>query len=424
MLRPEDVLITHRLYERPPRQPQLEQELRAYRELSDLMTADPALAIERFLNLSVELCPAAGSAGLSELAVDESGDPFFKWTAMSGALAPNVGGTTPRDFSPCGLCLDNHHTILVERPARVFTYFNHAEPEIVEGLVVPLYDTGKRALGTLWVASHDHSQRFDPTDARVMEQLAVQLVLAIKLRRKAKVLVQLEETARDKEILVHEVRHRVKNMIQMTSSLLHLQERSVESRDARSALREARSRLLVLSSVYDTLLRADSDARKVDVSRLIESLVAVLAESSSNARRIALRADCEPLLLGVTTAVPLGLIVNEAVTNALKHAFEPGQQGEMLVELRRNGSSCSLTISDNGRGFERPVREGSLGMRLIKSFARQLKAKLVIDGSNGVTIRLDFKVAGNRDRETEPGVAAVEWAAAPALQARSGVAPA
>lgn len=420
VLRPGDVLITPRLYERAPRPPQLKRELSAYRELSDLMTADAALAIQRFLDLAVELCPAAGSAGLSELAIDAAGETYFEWTAMSGALAPYVGGTTPRDFSPCGLCLDNHHTILVERPGRVFTYFNEAEPEIVEGLIVPLYDTGKRPLGTLWVTSHEGSKLFDPTDARVMEQLAVQLVLAIKLRRKAKILVQLEETAKDNETLVYEVRHRVKNMIQMTSSLLHLQERAVKSSDARSALREARNRLLVLSSVYESFFRTDVDARKVEVCRLIEVLTKALGDSSPNARRITIRADCDSVQLGVTTAVPLGLIVNEAVTNALKHAFEPDGAGEINVQLRRTGSSCSLTISDNGKGFDRPVRDGSLGMRLIKSLARQLKAKLAIDGSNGATIRLDFTVGDTHEFETEIGLTEPASPAASVRHMRTG----
>lgn len=245
----DDVLITHELYKRPARPADLSTELNAHRELSSLMANDPLLAIRRFLDLALELCPAAGSAGLSELTEHSDGEQVFEWTALAGAFAPYEGGSTPRHFSPCGLCLDNHHTILLDRPGRLFTYLSHAEPEIVEGLVVPLYDTGKRPLGTLWITSHDPDARFDPTDARVMEQLAVQLVLAIKLRRKASLMVRLEETARDNEVLVEEVRHRVKNMIQMTSGLLQLQQRGVQSREAKVALQDAQSRLLVLASL-------------------------------------------------------------------------------------------------------------------------------------------------------------------------------
>jgi two-component sensor histidine kinase len=389
-VQPDDVLITPQLYARSPRAPDLQTELAAYRELSLLMTVDPVEAIQRFLDLAVELCPAAGSAGLSELTKAHGADEAFAWTAMSGAFAPYVGGTTPRDFSPCGLCLDQHHTILVERPGRVFTYFNDAEPEIIEGLIVPLYDTGKRAIGTLWVTSHQGDTGFDPTDARVMEQLAVQLVLAIKLRRKAALYSKLEEAMRDKDVLVHEVRHRVKNMIQMASALLFLQERGIRSGGARSALREAQSRLLVLASVYEALLLPDADGRRVDLGALINSLAAALQGSGSQGDKVEIKTDCDEAILGVSQAVPVGLIVNEAVTNALKHAFKGRSSGQVNVQLRKAGAECVLVVSDDGCGFDTPARKGSLGMRLMKSLARQVGGRFSVDGSSGTTLRLEW----------------------------------
>ena len=393
VLQPDDLLSTARLYKRRPRPPALESELSAHRELSSLMTVDPELAIQRFLDLALELCPAAGSAGLSELGEDDDGQPIFKWTMMSGAFAPYVGGSTPRNFSPCGLCLDNHHTILVERPARVFTYFREAEPQIAEGLIVPLYDTGKRPLGTLWVTSHDPRRKFDPTDARIMEQLAVELVLAIKLRRKATIAAKLEETARDNKMLVNEVRHRVKNMIQMTTSLLQLQERSVGSEEARLALREATDRLRVLSTVYETLLNPSADSRCIDAGELIGSLTRALHGSAPAGRGVTLRIECDSRLIEVSSAIPLGLIVNEAITNALKHGFAAGEPGEVAVEFNCDGRQCSLVISDSGCGFEEPLRDGSLGMRLMNNLARQLGATLSIDGSEGTVLRLDWPLS-------------------------------
>ncbi|HEX8240066.1 MAG TPA: histidine kinase dimerization/phosphoacceptor domain -containing protein [Allosphingosinicella sp.] len=392
----EDLLITPDLYRRPARDASLERELEAYRELSALMTVDPQLAIQRFLDLALELCPAAGSAGLSELSTDEDGNVIFRWTAMSGDFASHVGGTTPRDFSPCGLCLDHHHSILIDRPGRLFDYFNAVEPGIAEGLIVPLFDTGKRPLGTLWVVSHRAGDGFDATDARVMEQLAVQLVLAIKLRRKAKVLVQLEQVVRDKDVLAKEVQHRVKNTLQMTSALLHLQERGAGSADVRAALKEAQSRLLVLAKVYEALLQPEGDAGldKVDVTAVIQTLMIALKEGAPRSGRIRLRAECDPLMLEASEAVPVGLVVNEAVTNALKHGFPGRRSGEVVVALRSSGDDCRLEIRDNGRGFERAVRDGSLGMRLIHSLARQLGAQLTVDGTNGGRIALSWRLSG------------------------------
>jgi two-component sensor histidine kinase len=397
-VQPDELLTTHNLYRRRARAAPLEAELKAYHELSVLMASNPVASIQRFLELALELCPAAGSAGLSEL-IEEDGERIFRWTAMSGALAPYVGGTTPRDFSPCGLCLDNHHTILVDRPYRLFTYFNDASPRITEGLIVPLYDTGKRPIGTLWVTSHS-AAKFDPTDARVMEQLAVQLVLAIKLRRKAKILVQLEETARDREVLVHEVRHRVKNMIQMTSALLDLQHRELKADEARTALREAQHRLLVLASVYETLLQPGADVREVNVCALVERLIQALVDSSTCGHSITIESDCRDLQLSVDQAVPLGLIVNEAVTNAMKHAFH-GRPGKVSLRLTQEGADCSLTVRDDGRGLDGPPREGSLGMRLMKNLSRQLRGKLTINSGVGTTVLLRWPLVPSTPGETQ-----------------------
>jgi two-component sensor histidine kinase len=397
----DDILVTCRLYSRPARQAALDSELEAHRELSALMTVDPQLAIERFLELALELCPAAGSAGLSELGHGEDAEPIFTWTAISGALAPWVGGTTPRDFSPCGLCLDHHHPILVDRPGRLFTYFNEAGPEIAEGLVVPLYDTGKKPIGTLWIISHEAGKGFDATDARIMEHLAVQLVLAIKLRRKARLLVQLEQVSRDKDVLVQEVHHRVKNTIQMTSALLHLQERGLSSAEARTALKEAQSRMLVMSKVYEALLQpSEGSVAEVEVGALIDSLVAALRDGGAHSGRVQLRTDCARLAVDAGLAVPIGLIVNEAVTNALKHAFPGRRSGNIAIELKVDESLCSLEVRDDGVGLKEPMREGSLGMRLMRSLARQLGARLTLTGEGGTCVAVEWRLTKARARES------------------------
>jgi hypothetical protein len=184
VISPAELLITERLSSRLARTKNAERELYAFRELSSAAMRDPADAIRRFLDLAIELCPSAGSSGISELETDELGEPIFRWTALAGAFAPYVGGSTPRNFSPCGLCLDRRSTILVERPGRVFTYFNDAEPAIVEGLVVPLGGSGDDPLGTIWVVSHSEETRgFDRTDAQVIENLAVQVQLTLRLAR-------------------------------------------------------------------------------------------------------------------------------------------------------------------------------------------------------------------------------------------------
>ena len=178
---PAGLVVNGELRERPDHAPDLQREAEAFRELSGLCVHDPSAAVQRFLEIAVELC-GAGSAGLSMLA-ERDGAQVFTWDVLAGVYAPHVGGTTPRNFSPCGLCLDRGATIVVARPARVFDYFKAVQPAITEALVVPLYDNNREPLGTLWIVHHDEARRFCANDVRIMEQLAPQLVLALKLAR-------------------------------------------------------------------------------------------------------------------------------------------------------------------------------------------------------------------------------------------------
>ena len=300
-LAPEDVLATEEMLARPRKAADLAAEVAAFRELSALMAVDPARVVQRFLELALVLC-GAGSSGLSVLAEDGRGEPVFRWDALAGAFAPYVGGTTPRRFSPCGLCLDRDETILVSRPARVFRYFAAAEPEIVEGLVVPVRGIDGPPLGTLWVVHHDESGRFDGEDARVMEDLAVQMTLALGLLREAA----------ERDAAAREVHHRVKNTLAATAGVLRLQARAAPSAEARAALDEALGRLGVFASAHDLLCRAATGAGAVEVAPLLDRLVDALRWSAPCCAegRVRLRVRAEAgVSLPADAAVPLALAV-------------------------------------------------------------------------------------------------------------------
>ena len=385
-LAPEDVLATEEMLARPRKAADLAAEVAAFRELSALMAVDPARVVQRFLELALVLC-GAGSSGLSVLAEDGRGEPVFRWDALAGAFAPYVGGTTPRRFSPCGLCLDRDATILVSRPARVFRYFEAAEPEIVEGLVVPVRGIDAAPpLGTLWVVHHDRRGRFDAEDARVMEELAVQMTLALGLLRDA--------AARD--AATQEVHHRVKNTLAATAGVLRLQARAAPSAEARAALDEALGRLGVFASAHELLYRAATGAGAVEVAALLERLVDALRWSACCADgrvRLRVRAD-EGVSLPPDVAVSLALVANEAVTNACKHAFPDGRAGEVEVRLgRRADGALVLAVRDDGVGLPIQAPEGGLGMRLIRGFVRKVGATLTLSGEGGTTVALTLPAA-------------------------------
>lgn len=170
------VLITEQLAARTQRSPRLALEISNFRALTDCLWYPTEQFLQKFVELTLEVCQA-GSAGISLLERTDSGDEVFRWNALAGRFAAYVGGSTPRNWSPCGACLDAGGPVLLSYPARAFTYFNDVSIPIVEGLVLPIYAPDGRPFGTIWVISHEESRQFDQEDARTMASLA-QLVSA------------------------------------------------------------------------------------------------------------------------------------------------------------------------------------------------------------------------------------------------------
>ena len=412
IIRPADLLITGELLQRPERAPNLRAEAAAFGELSQILAVDPRRAVRRFMEIALRLCDA-GSAGLSLLQPDHSDRTGFHWEAIGGALALREGGGTPRHFSPCGLCLDVGTTILVSRPERVFTYLSDLEPAIVETLIVPLYDTARRPLGTIWIVHHDTTSRFCANDVRVVEQLAIHLVLALKLvgeaREHKSALASLatqrsaqqtvtrhlveERNRREraevsetgirqamvfKDAVILEAHHRVKNTLQIAASVLSLQARATASAEVRSTLQESFARLHVLAKVHEILYTNADSTQDILISELLEAIGGALRQSFAEvSSRVSLRITSDPLLLGADDAIPLALLANEAITNAYKHAFPEDFAGEITVDLSCPlASSMILRITDTGVGLNGDGREGGLGLKLIRSFAEQLQGAL------------------------------------------------
>jgi RNA polymerase sigma factor (sigma-70 family) len=166
----ESILITDQLFSRTCRQREPDLEAKYLQTLTQANSASPAQLIDRFLQVPLGLC-RAGTAGLSLLETNAAGEQQFRWTNLAGKLATSVGGTTPRNFSPCGVTLDRNSPQLFAYPGRYFQYFNQVECPIVEGLVIPFH-MGPKAEGTVWIVSHDQESRFDSEDARIMTTLA------------------------------------------------------------------------------------------------------------------------------------------------------------------------------------------------------------------------------------------------------------
>jgi signal transduction histidine kinase len=219
----DELLITEALYERTARPRDLARELDAINDLARRMVRQPDALQRRFVELALDLC-RAGSAGISLLEKGEGGETRFRWTALAGEFASYIGGTTPRHFSPCGLCLDRDAPILVSRPARLFDYFSKASPPIVEGLIVPLRDARDRTVGTIWIIAHDEDRKFDATDVAILGQIASFFALASQMASDVADAVEQVTEEKKKRKAVEDALNRAAKMEalgQLTGGLAH-----------------------------------------------------------------------------------------------------------------------------------------------------------------------------------------------------------
>lgn len=164
-----DILITDQLLRRPSPPRQLEQEAECLRALWRAASASSDQLINSFLQMATELC-GAGSVGISLLETEAGGEQIFRWTHLGGKLAEYVGGSTPRNFSPCGTTLDRCSPQLFSYPERYFQHLGRVGP-LFEVLVIPFH-AGKETNGTIWIASHEERTSFNAEDARIMTSLA------------------------------------------------------------------------------------------------------------------------------------------------------------------------------------------------------------------------------------------------------------
>jgi len=196
----------------------------------------------------------------------------------------------------------------------------------------------------------------------------------------------------EKEWLVKEIHHRVKNNLQIVMSLLNTQAAFLDDKDALNAIRESRYRMQAISLIHQKLYQSDNMAL-IDMRNYINELIVFLKDGFSDVNRIKFDLQIAPVKLDVAQSVPVGLILNEAITNAIKYAFTGN--GTIIVSLQpADKGYLTLVIADNGKGFpegEIPTQRGSMGMMLMHTLAEQLDGSLSIQSRNGVTITVNFK---------------------------------
>jgi len=216
----------------------------------------------------------------------------------------------------------------------------------------------------------------------------VGLIRALKTERD-----RLAISLAEKSTLLKEVHHRIKNNLQVIASLLRLQADGVGDPRLTVALRESQNRVESMALIHEQLYETE-DLREVDLARHAALLASNLVHSYAvDEGRISWNVRIEPVALTVDRAIPAGLILNELISNALKHAFPDGRKGSLSIEGRQSGGGVVLEVRDDGVGMPEgadPARPKSLGLEIIAILTRQLKGTFEIERGGGALCRVTF----------------------------------
>ncbi len=204
---------------------------------------------------------------------------------------------------------------------------------------------------------------------------------------------KIKKSLEEKELLLNEIHHRVKNNLQIISSLLNLQEIYVtEDPAAINVLKESQNRVVSMAMIHEMLYQS-KDINRVNLSDYIKNLVTTLSHSYGKSN-VGIIMDVEETYLNIETAVPCGLIINELVSNSFKHAF-PDKEGELSIYLDSQENCFRLVISDDGVGFPENVDfqniETSLGLKLVNILVKQIEGSIEVDRTFGTKFSINFK---------------------------------
>lgn len=232
-------------------------------------------------------------------------------------------------------------------------------------------------------------------DERTKELKSINRILTGEVSERRETEKKLKASLDEKAILIKEIHHRVKNNLQIVSSLLNLQANSVDDSNISGLFQESQMRVRSIALVHENLYQSSSLARiKFDVylKRLLDYLSKTYTTTLAS---VEITVDVHDIELGIDQTVPCGLIVNELVSNVFKHAFNEKNTGKITIQMDKlGGKRYVLTVKDNGIGLPEDFDikdNSSLGMYLIHSLSNQMNGTVEISGQNGTTVKVFFE---------------------------------
>jgi PAS domain S-box-containing protein len=299
--------------------------------------------------------------------------------------------------------LDEGRTISFVRSEDINTkaiVYDGAETMDVESLIIFPLQKGSERIGVIELYDFNHEIHVTTEQITLLKTIADKASYSIENAR----LLQLtqrkleEQTGllNEKEVLLKEIHHRVKNNLQIISSLLNLQTDQVKDSGTLRILHDSQTRVRSMALIHEKLYQSKSMA-KIDFGEYVTSLTKDLFRSYQRSLgEIKLNIHVDEVTLDLDYAVPCGLILNELMTNALKYAFPEGRKGSIWVELRADPKQfISLRVADDGVGLPAGLdilKNKSLGLQLVNSLVKQIDGKLEVENSSGTAFCVTFKV--------------------------------
>ena len=277
----------------------------------------------------------------------------------------------------------------------------------VEAQYSPIFDKEGKVVGGLAVL-HDSTERraalvkLEQTKARLEEmveertrELSVaneELKKEVAQRKLAQ--EQINESLKEKIVLLREVHHRVKNNLQIVSSLLNLQAGYINDKKILEVFKESQARIRSMALIHEKLYQS-RDLDKINFSNYIDSLIQDLFRSyRSQLNNIDIRCEADQIFLEIDQAILCGLVINELISNSIKHAFKGRESGEVLVKLFQENNAYNIIVQDNGVGFPADIdieNTDSLGLQLVTSLTTQMGGNLEITSENGTIVKINLK---------------------------------
>lgn len=221
------------------------------------------------------------------------------------------------------------------------------------------------------------------------------LLIIQDINKRKKLEDELKKSVEEKDLMMKEIHHRVKNNFMIIQSLLQLQSRHIDDKDVLEIFKESQNRIKSMAFIHQRLYQHDN-LKKINFGDYPETLASDIFKSYvSNPDQITLDIDTADVTLDIDTAIPLGLILNELISNSLKYAFPDGRRGKLIVKSYLKGNEYSLIVSDNGIGLPEGLdyeKSDSLGLKLIYSLSDQIGAEVKVDTTNGTKFEITFDV--------------------------------